>query len=141
MDITQIDPDCRAGKHTICYGKAWDDALDELGACLCDCHQDPTEASQATEQVRVTVYTPDTSCTACTNTFRKLDKEGIAYQTIVVPEAHKILRDELKDRAEQLGVAGGFPCVDVYDPNTEDTDVWFGFRPDKIEALKAKVQA
>ncbi|WP_157359265.1 hypothetical protein [Arthrobacter sp. YC-RL1] len=57
-----------------------------------------------------------------------------------MPEAHETLRDELKDRAELLGVAGGFPCVDIYDPTTEDGDVWFGFRPDKIEALKAKVQ-
>lgn len=31
-------PDCKAGKHAACDGKAWDFANDREAHCLCDCH-------------------------------------------------------------------------------------------------------
>ena len=36
-----ISPDCADRfKHPACSGDAWDDALDEMTACACPCHQE-----------------------------------------------------------------------------------------------------
>lgn len=33
-----FSPDCREGKHLACDETAWDDEMDELCGCGCDCH-------------------------------------------------------------------------------------------------------
>lgn len=35
-----LDPDCRAGKHAACLGRAWDEEADEQVPCGCPCHQE-----------------------------------------------------------------------------------------------------
>ena len=95
------------------------------------------ENSQELEP-RVTVYSKPSGCQACKITLRVLDDASIAYNKIIVRETDINLIDELKREAEALGVNGEMPCVYVFDPSTEDTDVWFGFRPDKLDELKEK---
>ena len=33
-----IGPDCRAGKHPACDGRALDEATDDITDCACTCH-------------------------------------------------------------------------------------------------------
>ena len=33
-----IGPDCRAGKHPACDGRALDEATDDITDCTCHCH-------------------------------------------------------------------------------------------------------
>lgn len=35
-----IGPDCAAGKHPACDGRAWDDETDDITTCDCPCHWD-----------------------------------------------------------------------------------------------------
>lgn len=37
--ITEINPECRSGKHTNCDGVGWDSEADTDTACRCACHQ------------------------------------------------------------------------------------------------------
>jgi hypothetical protein len=34
-----MNPECAAGKHPNCDGKAWRDDLDAIGPCQCGCHE------------------------------------------------------------------------------------------------------
>lgn len=34
-----IDPDCLAGKHHACHGRAWDFEADDEVQCACGCHE------------------------------------------------------------------------------------------------------
>lgn len=64
-------------------------------------------------------------CVQCKMTKRLLNSEGIAYQEINLdesPESREYVKNEL-----------GFMAAPVIET---DTDAWFGFRPDKIMALK-----
>ena len=36
--MTDLNPDCRVGKHPSCAGDAWDDATDSPSVCPCPCH-------------------------------------------------------------------------------------------------------
>lgn len=36
---TQLNPDCRDGKHRACAGDAWDEELDQPTRCACACHR------------------------------------------------------------------------------------------------------
>jgi glutaredoxin-like protein NrdH len=76
----------------------------------------------------VTVYTKP-SCVQCTATYRALDKNGIAYNSV------DISKDE--DALERLKALGhmGAPVVD------SPIGDWSGFQPDKIIALKAHFDA
>jgi hypothetical protein len=38
-----MNPECKAGKHHNCDGKAWRDDLDDIGPCQCTCHDDPEQ--------------------------------------------------------------------------------------------------
>jgi hypothetical protein len=33
-----MNPECAAGKHDNCDGKAWRDDLNDIGSCRCGCH-------------------------------------------------------------------------------------------------------
>jgi glutaredoxin-like protein NrdH len=77
----------------------------------------------------VTVYTKP-ACVQCNATYRKLDKDGIAYNSV------DISRDEAAlDRMKSLGHLQA-PVVTLH-RSGELVDSWSGFRPDKLEALSA----
>lgn len=40
--VPMIGPDCGAGKHLACDGRAWDDEADTITRCICDCHKENT---------------------------------------------------------------------------------------------------
>lgn len=40
-----LSPDCSQGKHRACSGDTWDDALDQLVMCPCDCHDEQCPSS------------------------------------------------------------------------------------------------
>ncbi|WP_193596098.1 hypothetical protein [Microbacterium sp. YJN-G] len=40
--IEPIGPDCRAGKHDACDGRALDETADEVTDCMCSCHRKHT---------------------------------------------------------------------------------------------------
>ena len=74
----------------------------------------------------VTVYEKD-DCTACVNTKRKLDQEGIAYVVADLMEPGNLAAaKELGYMSAPVVVAGG--------------DHWSGFRPDKINELAKKLE-
>jgi hypothetical protein len=35
MELQNVCPECRAGKHANCTGEAWDEEADELTTCDC----------------------------------------------------------------------------------------------------------
>lgn len=72
----------------------------------------------------VTVFTKP-ACTACNATYRALDKAGINYQSVDISQDAEGL-----ERLKALGFMQA-PVVEAGD------DSWSGFRPDKIEELKA----
>ncbi len=73
---------------------------------------------------KVVLYSMN-DCIQCKMTKRLLDSEGIAYQEINL--------DESPQSREYVTKELGFMAAPVVET---DTDVWSGFRPDKIEALK-----
>lgn len=72
----------------------------------------------------ITVYSKP-SCKQCDLTKDLLDKRGLIYETVDVYKDPKALT-----YVKSLGYMGAPVVV------TED-DHWYGFRPDKIEALAA----
>lgn len=75
-----------------------------------------------------TVYSKP-ACVACNSTYRKLDKEGVIYDTIDItedPEAYAFV--------QSLGYAQA-PVV------VTDDDHWSGFKPDRIAALAKPVES
>ena len=87
----------------------------------------------------VTLYTKPGSCGQCTSTKRSLNGAKIPYQEIVVNPSDKQSIDELKLIAKNLGEPETMPYVMVLDLDTEDTDGWFDYRPDKIGALALEI--
>ena len=74
----------------------------------------------------VTVYEKG-DCTACVNTKRKLDQEGISYDTGDLIEPAKLTATKaLRYMSAPVVVAGD--------------DHWSGFRPDKINELAKKLE-
>ena len=67
------------------------------------------------------------SCVQCTATYRALDKQGIEYEVFDVSADDKAL-----EAVKELGYLQA-PVVVTGD------DHWSGFRPDKIQALAARV--
>ena len=63
-----------------------------------------------------------TYCAACNTTKRWLDKHGIPYDAKSIEDNMDVVRELLPD-------ATSAPVV------ITDTDVWFGFRPDKLKEL------
>lgn len=76
----------------------------------------------------VTVYTKP-SCVQCTATYRALDKNGIAYQSVDISQDAEAL-----ERLKSLGHMGA-PVVE------SPIGDWAGFQPDKITELKAHFTA
>ncbi len=71
-------------------------------------------------------------CVQCTATYRKLDSDGLEYDTDDIYEH--------MDTLAKLNVRSA-PVVLVKDEDGTIADYWAGFRPDKIEALTAEVKA
>jgi len=69
------------------------------------------------------------SCVQCTATSRALDKFGLEYEVIDLAEDEAALTEIL---------AMGYQQVPVV---IDGDDHWAGFRPDKIKATAARVQA
>jgi glutaredoxin-like protein NrdH len=70
----------------------------------------------------VTVYTKP-GCVQCNATYRALDKKGIPYNSVDIS-----VDEEAFARLKALGVQQA-PAVET------PTDLWSGFRPDKINEL------
>lgn len=69
-------------------------------------------------------------CVQCTATYRTLDKTDIAYS----------VEDASTDANRELALSLGYmqaPIVLVHDVDGTLSDHWTGFRPDKIDELKA----
>lgn len=71
---------------------------------------------------QITLYSKD-NCFGCDATKRKFAEEGISYREKNVDHDEKA-RDKV--------IALGFMQMPVV---VTDTDSWFGYRPDKIEAI------
>jgi len=79
----------------------------------------------------ITVHTLP-ACVQCNSTKRKLDSMKVDYQTVDV---------SLPENADALATMKGLgyqaaPVVLVTEDGKDD-DHWYGFRPDKLEALAA----
>lgn len=74
----------------------------------------------------ITVYTKP-SCVQCTATYRALDNKGIAYEVLDLSVDENAL-----DAVKALGYLQA-PVV------ITDEEHWSGFRPDKINALAARL--
>jgi len=74
----------------------------------------------------ITVYTKP-SCVQCTATYRALDNKGIEY---------KVLDLSVDENALEAVKALGYLQAPVV---ITDEDHWSGFRPDKINALAARL--
>lgn len=74
----------------------------------------------------ITVYTKP-SCVQCTATYRALDNKGIAYE---------ILDLSVDENALEAVKALGYLQAPVV---ITDEEHWSGFRPDKINALAARL--
>ena len=78
--------------------------------------------------MKVTVYTkPD--CVQCDSTKRVLDRAGIEYETIDLTEDAKAM-----EYVRGLGYSSA-PVVET------TTDIWSGFRNEKLKNLIAEVHA
>lgn len=73
---------------------------------------------------KVVLYSMN-NCIQCMMTKRLLDSEGIAYQEINLNKSPQFREHVTKDL--------GFMAAPVVET---DTDVWSGFQPGKIRALK-----
>lgn len=76
----------------------------------------------------ITVYSKP-SCVQCTATYRALDRAGLEYSVVDMS-----LDDQALAQVLDLGYQSA-PVVFA------DDDHWGGFRPDKIKATAARVQA
>ena len=76
----------------------------------------------------ITVYSKP-NCVQCNATYRALDKAGVSYETVDVTADAEALA-----QVKSLGYAQA-PVV------VAGQDHWSGFRPDKIKALQAAVEA
>lgn len=76
----------------------------------------------------ITVYSKP-NCVQCNATYRALDKAGLDYNTVDIS-----LDAEALEQVKSLGYAQA-PVV------MAGADHWSGFRPDKIKALAAMVEA
>jgi glutaredoxin-like protein NrdH len=70
----------------------------------------------------ITVYTKP-ACVQCSATYKALDKQGIAYDTVDIT-----LEPEARDYVMALGYLQA-PVV------VAGNEHWSGFRPDRIKAL------
>jgi len=70
----------------------------------------------------ITVYTKP-ACVQCSATYKALDKQGLAYEKVVIT-----LDAEARDYVMALGYLQA-PVV------VAGNDHWSGFRPDRIRAL------
>jgi glutaredoxin-like protein NrdH len=75
----------------------------------------------------ITVYTKP-SCVQCTATYRALDNKGIAYE---------VLDLSVDENALEAVKALGYLQAPVV---ITDEEHWSGFRPDKINALAARLE-
>jgi glutaredoxin-like protein NrdH len=80
------------------------------------------ERDMSTHTATVTVYAKP-ACVQCTVTYKALDKQGIAYQTV------HISRDA---EARSYVMALGYLQAPVV---VAGNDHWSGFRPDRIKTL------
>ncbi|MBW3068224.1 MULTISPECIES: glutaredoxin-like protein NrdH [unclassified Actinomyces] len=76
----------------------------------------------------ITVYSKP-NCVQCSATYRALDKAGLSYETVDIT-----LDAEALEQVRSLGYAQA-PVV------MAGGEHWSGFRPDKIKALAAAVEA
>mgnify|MGYP001384031221 CR=1 FL=1 len=72
--------------------------------------------------MEVTVYSTP-SCVQCKQTYRELDKRGIAYRVVDLTQD-----DEAMSRVRGLGFSQA-PVVEA------GSDMWAGFRPDRIRQI------
>jgi glutaredoxin-like protein NrdH len=75
--------------------------------------------------MEVVVYSTP-SCVQCKQTYRELDKKGIAYKVVDLSEDEAAM-----SRVRGLGFSQA-PVVEAGDDN-----MWAGFRPDLIKKLAA----
>lgn len=91
-----------------------------------------------TSSARVVVYSKPLNvpgipnCQPCIATARKLDQHGIEHEKrdATAPSSLAYLRTEFPEHNQA-------PVVIVYGENGEILDDWSGYRPDKIDTLKA----
>ncbi len=76
----------------------------------------------------ITVYSKP-NCVQCSATYRALDKAGLSYQTVDISADAEALA-----QVKSLGYAQA-PVV------MAGSEHWSGFRPDKIKAVLAAVEA
>ncbi|WP_194948857.1 glutaredoxin-like protein NrdH [Actinomyces trachealis] len=76
----------------------------------------------------ITVYSKP-NCVQCSATYRALDKAGLPYETVDIS-----VDTEALEQVKSLGYAQA-PVV------MAGGDHWSGFRPDKIKAVVAAVEA
>ncbi|QQM67415.1 glutaredoxin-like protein NrdH [Actinomyces weissii] len=76
----------------------------------------------------ITVYSKP-NCVQCSATYRALDKAGLPYETVDIS-----VDAEALEQVKSLGYAQA-PVV------MAGGDHWSGFRPDKIKAVVAAVEA
>ena len=75
----------------------------------------------------VTVYTSGSSCMACTQTKRHLNRRGIAYTEVAIDSDPKIY-----EAISEMGFTTA-PVVCASTPLGEIS--WDGYRPDRIDSL------
>ena len=75
------------------------------------------------EREPVKVYSKE-NCVQCDATYRKLGKQGIKYEVIML--------ETVPDKLEEFKEMGfmGAPVV------VTENDIWSGFRPDKIASIE-----
>ena len=76
----------------------------------------------------ITVYSKP-SCVQCTATYRALDRAGLSYDVVDLSADEQALAQVLELGYQQA------PFVFA------DDEHWAGFRPDRIKATAARVQA
>lgn len=76
----------------------------------------------------ITVYSKP-NCVQCSATYRALDKAGLPYETVDIS-----VDAEALEQVKSLGYAQA-PVI------MAGGDHWSGFRPDKIKAVVAAVEA
>jgi glutaredoxin-like protein NrdH len=91
-------------------------------------HHPPHRVKEPVPTMTVTVYTKP-ACVQCNATYKALDKQGIAYETVDIS-----LDTEARDYVMALGYLQA-PVV------VAGNDHWSGFRPDRIKALGGAVAA
>lgn len=70
--------------------------------------------------------------------MRAFDKHRIAYDYVEDVTKDIDLVESLRERAAELGVAGGAPYVSIYSTDNELIADWFGYRPDLIQTHLTK---